>query len=562
MAFSNKKTVVDIIIPSFNGKHLLKKHLPKVIKHSIRYNKIIIIDNGSDDGTVDWLTKEYPDIQIIKNNKNLGFTVPVIQGISASKSEYFILLNNDVEPFKGYLDSPLKYLQEKDVFAVTFTEKNSSWPKVNLDGGKLNFTEGEDRQSPHYSAWASGGSAIFNRAIYDKIGGFNPIYAPFYWEDVDLGYRAWKMGYKIIWDNNSIVDHQHESTAKKLNKNYINSIKQRNELLFNWINITDAKLRRNHLVYLVKTVLKHPKYISVVARAITRYVLNSHKYRSKITDSQLLAKVNLPVNHPDISVVVVGYKSEDTIKPFLDSLKKSKGSPKVEVVYIDNYNLDKASEIARSHPLKPIVVNNQENVGFSKAVNQAMAKSSGDFILLINPDTRLVGNSLQKLYEFATKNPDMGAVAPKLLHNDGKIQPSAYKLPSILNAIKHYFFGAKNAYNKYYPGNKTTKVEVAVMAAFLIPRSVYKKIGGLSEKYFLYYEDIDYCQRLHRENLPIYYYPDAKVMHAHGASGNFKTHKDSPLYKSAQIYHGKIGFFILNLVLRVGQKWQKLIRHK
>lgn len=557
-----KQSKIDIIIPSFNGKHLLKKHLPSVIENTKDLGEIIVIDNGSEDGTVEWLSENYSKVKIIRNSKNLGFTKPVIQGIKLSKSKYFILLNNDVEPYQGYLDTPLKYLEDEKIFSVTFTEKNSTWPNISLDQGKLNFTEGKNTSEAHYSTWASGGSAIFNREIYDKIGGFNPIYAPFYWEDVDLGYRAWKMGYKIIWDNHSLVDHQHESTAKKLDKNYINTVKQRNELLFNWVNITDSKLRARHLVYIFKRVLSHPKYIFIVIKALLKFISNSHTYKSKLSDYEVLANVNIPIKHPDVSVIVVGYKSEDTIKPFLDSLKKSKGSLNIEVVYIDNYSQDKASEIAKKHPLKPIVINNNENVGFSKAVNQAIERSTGEYILLMNPDTRFIGKSLLYLYNFAIKHSGLGAVAPKLLNNNGKIQPSVYKLPSILNAIKYYFFGIKNSYNKYYPGNKTTKVEVAVMAAFLIPRSIYKKIGGLSEKYFLYYEDIDYCQRLFKENLPIYYYPKARIKHAHGASGNFKSHKDSPLYKSAQIYHGKIGFFCLNSVLKLGQKWQKIIRKK
>ncbi|OQA82547.1 MAG: N-acetylglucosaminyl-diphospho-decaprenol L-rhamnosyltransferase [Microgenomates group bacterium ADurb.Bin238] len=99
------------------------------------------------------------------------------------------------------------------------------------------------------------------------------------------------------------------------------------------------------------------------------------------------------------------------------------------------------------------------------------------------------------------------------------------------------------------------------MAAMLIPRSTIDTVGVLDERFFLYYEDIEFCRRLKKHRLPLYYLPQAKVKHAHGASGHFRSHLDSPLLKSAQIYHGRVYSTLLNLTLLLGQKWQKFIRH-
>lgn len=262
----------------------------------------------------------------------------------------------------------------------------------------------------------------------------------------------------------------------------------------------------------------------------------------------------------DISIVTVGYRSEDTIVPFLDSIQKSKDGLTKEIIVVDNYPADNCVALANKHPLKPKVLINTENVGFAKAINKGIQNSKGKYILIINPDTRIKGVALKQLFDFAETHPVLGAVVPKLLYNDGKIQPSCYMFPTVGNAIKHYFFGCKHCFNKYYPGNKTTKVEVAVMAAFLVPRATVNQVGGLDERFFLYYEDIEYCRRLKKFNLPIYFYPKATVMHAHGASGSFKSHLSSPLAKSAEIYHGKFGSAVLNSVLWAGQKWQKLIK--
>lgn len=266
------------------------------------------------------------------------------------------------------------------------------------------------------------------------------------------------------------------------------------------------------------------------------------------------------MNKVDISIIAVGYKSEDTIVPFLDSIKKSRDGLKKEIIIVDNYPADKCANLAERHSLKPLVIRNGENIGLSKAVNMALDKVRGEYVLLMNPDTRIVGNSLKYLFNFAKSAKNVGAVAPRLLSDNGKIQPSCFKFPTIGNAIKHYFLNSKNSFNKYNAGDEPTVVDIAVMAAFMIPKKVIDEVGGLDERYFLYYEDFEYCRRLKKYGFSVYYYPKALVQHTHGASGSFTSHLASPLAKSAQIYHGKIGSALLNIVLFVGQKWQKLIR--
>lgn len=289
------KQTVDIIIPSFNGRYLLEKHLPHIIKNSPGINQIILIDNGSDDDTIEWLKIHYPQIKVIANSSNLGFTKPVNQGVAVSQADYLVLLNNDVHPEKDYLDGLIAlFKKDSQLFAVSFNEKGSSWPLVTWQDGKLQFVRGEDKTQSRYSAWASGGSAIFRRSIWDKLGGLNEVYAPYYWEDIGLGYRAWKMGYHLIWSSQAVVIHEHESTAKKMNQNYVSLIRQRNELLFTWLNITDSDLRLAHLKFLVLYSLKHPGYLKVVILALLRLPFNRQKNNFTRSDSEVLSLVNRP----------------------------------------------------------------------------------------------------------------------------------------------------------------------------------------------------------------------------------------------------------------------------
>lgn len=263
--------------------------------------------------------------------------------------------------------------------------------------------------------------------------------------------------------------------------------------------------------------------------------------------------------NPDISIIIVSYNSQNHLKGLLDSIKKSPDKLNKEVILVDNASSDKSASIALKHSLKPQVIRITQNKGFSHGVNIGLKAATGEYIFLLNPDTRIVGGCMQYLYDFAQKTKPLGAVAPQLFNPNGKPQASVFKFPSIFNSLKFYFLGCKNCYGKYLP-KKDGVVDVAVMAAFMLPSTVIKKIGNLDEKFFLYYEDIEYCRRLKKAKLPVYYHSRAKIKHAHGASGNFQSHTNSPLLKSAKTYHGNSYFFILNLSLIIGQKWQKLIK--
>lgn len=290
----SKHSRVDVIIPSYNGKYLLEKNLPYVLKNTPNLGKLIIIDNGSDDDTASWLQEKYPEVVVIRNNSNLGYTKPVNQGVARSDSELFILMNNDVRPGKDYLNNSLSYFSDSELFAVSFNEEGASWPDMSWDG-KIQYSNGKDRSRVILSPWASGGSAIFSRSIWDKLGGFDEIYSPFYWEDIDIGYRAWKTGYKIIWVPNSTVIHEHESTAKKLKPSYVSLIRQRNELLFNWLNITDKKFVLDHIGYLLKYTMGNPGYLKIVIYALWRYITHPHLKRSFVkTDIDVLNRISKP----------------------------------------------------------------------------------------------------------------------------------------------------------------------------------------------------------------------------------------------------------------------------
>jgi GT2 family glycosyltransferase len=261
----------------------------------------------------------------------------------------------------------------------------------------------------------------------------------------------------------------------------------------------------------------------------------------------------------DLSIIVLLYRSEETIKVLLDSIKTGSKKLRVQIILVDNAYPDQSANIAAKHPLNPTIIKLTQNVGFSRGVNLALKESKGKNILLLNADTKIIGQALERLVTFANNQMDIGAVAPRLVNTDGKPQASVFHFPTILGAIKAFFFNQRESFGKYLPKAVLQKVDVAQMAAMLIPKKIFDQVGQLDERFFFYYEDIEFCQRLKKANLPVYYLPSAKIEHVHGASGRFVEHLQSPLAKSAQVYHGVVYSNMLNCVLWVGNKYKKIL---
>lgn len=291
-----KKPSISIIIPTFNGQHLLKKHLPAVIKHSPPGTQIIVVDDGGSDDTATFLKKNYPKIKLLRNSTNLGFVKSINKGVAASTADLVVLLNNDVHPGPDFIKNSLDHFNNPQLFAVTFHEDSSSYPHLSFTQGKLNFIKTKPTSRPHYSAWASGGSSIIRRKFWQQLKGFNPVYSPGYYEDFDISWRAWQQGLLIIWEPKAKVSHQHESTFKTLDPNFINNLRQRNELLFHWFNLTDPRFILSHLGFLITHTLRHPGYIKIIVRAlphlpaVIRYHLNHHQFY--MSDRELISVVN------------------------------------------------------------------------------------------------------------------------------------------------------------------------------------------------------------------------------------------------------------------------------
>ncbi len=294
---------VSVVIPNWNGKHLLAKNLPSVLAaKEFKKNKIleiIIVDDYSTDGSVNYLQKSFKqEVRLIKQTKNRGFSYSVNHGVRMAKGDLVCLLNTDVLPSKNFLVAALPHFKNKKVFAVGFHEKGGSWGLASFINGYIRHAPGKITDQPHQTFWVSGGSGVFRRKLWMELKGLDEeLLSPFYWEDVDLGYRAHKRGYELIWEPKARVIHEHEASINPnhFQLKYINQIKERNELLLIWRNITSKRLFRKHIRALLRRVLRHPGYARIVHKAWQKrgLVLKKRKLeakQSKVSDEAVFAK--------------------------------------------------------------------------------------------------------------------------------------------------------------------------------------------------------------------------------------------------------------------------------
>ena len=271
-----------------------------------------------------------------------------------------------------------------------------------------------------------------------------------------------------------------------------------------------------------------------------------------------------------LSIIIVNWNTAKLLRDCLDSLKLDppirRMKLEIEVIVVDNGSTDgsidemqsfKASE-KQNINLK--IIKNKGNLGFSKAVNQGIKESTGEVVLLLNSDTIVKKGALKELLDFEEKVGSV-VVGARMLNPDGTVQGSCFYFPTVKRAILEYWLKKKNYFSKYAPaGLDSVEVEAVSGGAMLISRVLIDKIGMLDERYFMYFEDLDFCRRVRKAGYKIYYLPTAEIIHEHGASG--KTLVDPAdqwkrLIPSSEIYHGWLKHYLISFILWSGQKCLK-----
>jgi GT2 family glycosyltransferase len=229
-----------------------------------------------------------------------------------------------------------------------------------------------------------------------------------------------------------------------------------------------------------------------------------------------------------LSIIIVNYNVSYFLEQALLSVQNASVGIDVEIFVVDNNSVDGSVEMVRKRFPFVKLIANKENVGFSKANNQAIRLSNAEYILLLNPDTVLEEDSLLKCCQFMDSNPKAGGLGVKMLDGKGHFLPESKRgLPTPGVAFFKVFgfsklFPKSKIFGRYHLGfldeDKTNEVEVLAGAFMLLRKSVLDKIGLLDEDYFMYGEDIDLSYRIIKAGYKNYYFPDAKIIHYKGES--------------------------------------------
>jgi GT2 family glycosyltransferase len=314
---------VSIVIPSWNGRHLLEKFLPSVfgaaqhyLDHARADVEVIVVDDGSTDETAAWLrawTATQVPLRVIRDETNRGFGAACNRGVRGAIHPLVLLVNNDVDvgtdlllPLAACFDEEPA---DRPLFAVHALVRDFETGRDVGTGKMGGFARGflrvhrsyitrDNARGPFWSMFASGGSAMFHRARFLELGGFDPLLAPFYFEDVELSYRAWKRGFSVTYEPRAVVRHRFSSTIGPLAGKRVEGISQRNRLMFHWVHLHDRRYLSSHLFWLTVLLVTAPmtlkwRFIGAFADAVRRLPAvglrrRAEKAHSKRSDREVL----------------------------------------------------------------------------------------------------------------------------------------------------------------------------------------------------------------------------------------------------------------------------------
>ncbi len=260
------------------------------------------------------------------------------------------------------------------------------------------------------------------------------------------------------------------------------------------------------------------------------------------------------------SVVIVNYDSWPHTLRCIEALHGT-GHAGFEILVADN-----GREESPELPGTVRLIRNPENVGFARACNQGIAASGGDCVVLVNPDTLVERDFFEVLEEFLEDNPEVGIVGPRVVDGYGNLQLSARREINLISGL----LGRTSFLTRLFPQSAAVKslfpaagelpgpaeVDWVSGACMAVRREVLVEIGGLDERFFMYFEDADLCRRSREVGWPVYYLPQLEVLHLTGASSRSKPRAIWMLHKSAFLYHRKHGphgpFGLYSLLVLLG----------
>ena len=272
----------------------------------------------------------------------------------------------------------------------------------------------------------------------------------------------------------------------------------------------------------------------------------------------------------DLSVIVVSWNVRDLLRRCLRSISNIQHrASSIEVIVVDNASTDGSVDMVRAEFPDVRLIVNPGNPGFAAANNQGIAVAQGRYVLLLNPDTEVVGDALATMVAFADDHPDVGVVGPQLLNPDGSVQSSRRRFPTLATAFFESTwlqpYAPRRLLERYYvfdqPDGAVLDVDWVKGAALMARREAIEQVGRMDERFFMYSEELDWCRRFREAGWRVVYLPAAQIVHYEGKSSeqvlparhvHFQTSKVRYFRK----YYGRVTAEALRLFLLGNYAWQ------
>ena len=260
---------ISVVIPNYNGRHLLAQNLPSVYQalatSGVDDFELIVADDASTDDSVAFLRQHYPEAVVLTRPRNGGFATNANAGIFGATRALVLVLNSDVALTDGYFLPLLGYFDQPDTFGV-MGHVTSFDTGQRQDGAKFpTYAFGAIRSNVNYlsadtpalyTLFLSGANALINRAKLVEMGGFDELFSPYYVEDVELGLRAWRLGYRCYYDHRAVCRHPLSATIGRVPRPRVRMVARRNKMLLHCLHLNGAELAYYLMVLVGRVALR------------------------------------------------------------------------------------------------------------------------------------------------------------------------------------------------------------------------------------------------------------------------------------------------------------------
>lgn len=313
---------LSVVIPNYNGIDLLKENIPFVYRaletSQVTDFEIIIADDASKDASIEFLKDNYPTIVVVENSINKGFSGNTNTGIKKATKDLVFILNSDVQLTENYFTPLLSYFSIEDTFGVMGRiismdgEKNQDGAKYpayqfsNIISTKNYICKDKDSM---YTLFMSGANSLVDRKKLIELGGFNELFNPYYYEDVDMGLKAWMSGYKVYYNHTAVCKHPNSSTIKKEPNEKVQIISKRNKIYVHYLYLEGIELS----FFMLKIILKaffnllffkmnYVKSVQLFFKSLPELSAYKKSFQKKMTISEIISFIKKDIKNNQIEI--------------------------------------------------------------------------------------------------------------------------------------------------------------------------------------------------------------------------------------------------------------------